>query len=693
MEQENNKIHIDLNHDDENIFHQGNNNETANLMANLELEKCLDDIEVSSKRKLVDVVPTRETLKQQVEEFVKEKIDSNFKFREYQEDTILDILENILSDKKSCHVIEAPTGSGKSLINIIASGVLAYYYKVRSFILASDLSLWDQYEDFIKKHRKLEYGVLKGLDNYKCDKNGEYLHEAECKLNRVPFHELFDANVAKSKGFPCAATCKYLKDRKKALKSDVTLLTYHLYLYLVGTNYMDTRGPIMDTRDVVFCDECHNIPDIMQLRYQFVLKRKHADYLYHVYREMESIQLSLFSKEDIETEIKKIKEKYPTIHDLEEAYTKCYNKLIDFNTTVEEDYDAIVDILKIWDKLSPLKEYFEEQIKEKIRLKKPISSADRDLLKSCKKFQMYISNSSIKLYLNIINKIGKKFLVKSIIKIDSDGKEINILENGNDKLEEGQDYNIRIQCAKEDYLSYMGLLSVTPRQVMVSATIGDKDNFEDTLGLKYTQDKEAIIDYLPSSFDYSKSPVFFLNRYKMSFKDRDRSLDHLIPIMIKILQGDMKNKRGMIQTGSYAIAKQIIDKMPNDIKERMLYYNGSKEKSQVLAMHQLKENSILIGPTLNEGIDLPGDLCRFIFILKMPYPQLKDRLVQAKINIFPNWYDSVTANAIIQGIGRGNRFVDDWCNTYIFDACFFKLYSNTINQFPDHIKKRIKIIN
>ena len=69
------------------------------------------------------------------------------------------------------------------------------------------------------------------------------------------------------------------------------------------------------------------------------------------------------------------------------------------------------------------------------------------------------------------------------------------------------------------------------------------------------------------------------------------------------------------------------------------------------------------------------------------------KYVKEKINLFPRWYNSFTSNIIIQGIGRGNRFANDWCKTYIFDACFLSLYNATKNQYPVELQRRIKIVN
>ena len=178
----------------------------------------------------------------------------------------------------------------------------------------------------------------------------------------------------------------------------------------------------------------------------------------------------------------------------------------------------------------------------------------------------------------------------------------------------------------------------------------------------------------------------------MSLKEREISFNHLKTIIYSICSTKFKDQRGLIQTGSYDIAKRLYDLAPFEIKQRMLIYNGSREKNTMIKIHQMSSNTILLGPTLNEGIDLPGDECRFIIIMKMPYPNLGDRYVKEKVKIFPLWYNSTTSNEIIQGIGRGIRYNGDWCVTYIFDACFWNLYNSTKEQYSKELQDRINII-
>ena len=275
-----------------------------------------------------------------------------------------------------------------------------------------------------------------------------------------------------------------------------------------------------------------------------------------------------------------------------------------------------------------------------------------------------------------VNDCGPQYIVK----------QVNTTINNDDEPEKIVTYN----CAKEDYMCYRYLLSTSKNQVLTSATIGMQSAYEDNIGIKYMNTKTRM-DVIPSTFDFTNSPVLVYSKYKMSYNEKERSLPEIKNMIYQIIRA-FKGKRGMIQTGSYETAQIIYKDAPYDIKPRLQLYNNSQEKSWMIEMHKATDDSVIIGPTLVEGVDLPGDLLRFIIIAKVPYPNLQDKLVKAKMNLFPQWYQSETANSIIQGIGRGNRFVEDWCVTYIIDGCFDNLYRQTRTQFPIELQKRIRAI-
>ena len=149
---------------------------------------------------------------------------------------------------------------------------------------------------------------------------------------------------------------------------------------------------------------------------------------------------------------------------------------------------------------------------------------------------------------------------------------------------------------------------------------------------------------------------------------------------------------GVIQTANYEIMNYIYNNIDSKHKKRLFIYNDSKEKSEIIEQYKNTLNGILIGPSIYEGIDFPDEMCRFIIIMKMPYPSLGDEFTKAKMNIYKGWYESHTSNIIIQGIGRGVRNKTDWCRTFILDGNFIRLYNTTKSQYPKELQQRIQIL-
>ena len=154
-----------------------------------------------------------------IDQWVTENISADFVFRPHQKEAIMNIIENILSHKHKNYIVEAPTGSGKSLINIISAGVLADFYNIESYILVSDLFLWEQYENFLKKYNNKDIGSLKGqTGNYCCLINNEDIKNADCRMAGLSWASLFNPKTIDEYGYDCAYSCEYINARKKAIK-------------------------------------------------------------------------------------------------------------------------------------------------------------------------------------------------------------------------------------------------------------------------------------------------------------------------------------------------------------------------------------------------------------------------------------------------------------------------------------------
>ena len=610
----------------------------------------------------------RQTIESQIDEFVKDNFPSDFEFRPHQKEKIIDIVYNIVGEcENHNHVIEAPTGSGKSLIVIISAGVLARYHLLPSYILCSDLYLWDQYADVIKKRRLKDFGMIKGqTGNYECSVNHEDMRNADCRMCGIAWSSLFNKQKAEALGYPCANRCEYVKARKKAVRSKVVLMTYQLFLYQINvvTKEMDSHNSFTN-RPVIFCDECHNIPDIVSAKMQPMIQKSDFEKLRDIYNFIESKKLELFSDD-----AGKYNHIDPSVFDrMNELFD---NVMSNEKSTIASDIESIntyigkilpVFILNCKDILI--------DISKKKTAGNPSTKEERKVFKCATWLQNYMCHWND--FCNAIAASGPEYFLK--------------------RVEEDHDKNkvVKYNCTKEDWMVYNYILSQADWKVMLSATVGGKISYEEQIGAKYTQDGSIKFDMIPSTFDFSKSPIEFYPEHKMTYNEREKSFKDIEPMVFKICMEEFKDCKGIIQTGNYTFARNLFFDAPKELYDRLLIYNGSKEKSSVINKHRRSKNTILIGPTLMEGVDLPDDDCRFIIIMKMPYPSLADKLVSAKIKLFPTWYNSKTSNMIIQGIGRGVRNAKDWCKTYILDGCFYNLYTSTKDQYAPELQERIHI--
>ena len=217
----------------------------------------------------------------------------------------------------------------------------------------------------------------------------------------------------------------------------------------------------------------------------------------------------------------------------------------------------------------------------------------------------------------------------------------------------------------------------------MSATIGEPKTYMKVMGID-----NAKFIRLSNGFTYEKSPIVFVDRWKMSMQHKRESLPEAIKMLDKILEKH-KGHRGLIHTGSYEFS-QYIKGHTSHIK-RIIEYNKSSEKKEALVKFKNTMNGVIMGPSILEGLDFKDDICRFQVFFKVPYPSLGDPLTNAKIKHSPGWYDWKTGITIQQGAGRSIRNKEDWAVTYILDACFGNLI-NKLEYFPDNFKNRIKTI-
>jgi len=218
--------------------------------------------------------------------------------------------------------------------------------------------------------------------------------------------------------------------------------------------------------------------------------------------------------------------------------------------------------------------------------------------------------------------------------------------------------------------------------LLMSATILDKDAFCELLGIE--RDQCSFLT-LPTPFPVENRPIFYSGVGKMSSSNIDETLPKLVEAVKAILE-QHKNEKGIIHCHSYKIAHYL----KKNIKSRRLMIHDSENRDKVLRKHcDSKSATVLLSPSMTEGVDLRDDLSRFQIVCKVPYPYLGDKLIRKKMNKWKWWYPLQTAKTIVQAVGRSVRSESDQAVTYILDSDWDIFFKRNKSFFPESFKEAI----
>ena len=569
----------------------------------------------------------KEAIQAKLTRLVPENFGEDFKFRPGQLEAVVDILDTYFNTDIDTYILEAPTGSGKSLIAMICSLFLKDS-NLRGYILTSEVALQDQYmRDFQKYH--LDWGSVKGGDTYTCAVNSLPFSLGECRIAKLSYEQ--------AESLDCWPHCGYLTNRKKSIESEVSLLNYSYAL--IQRNYVESQqqskgfGVPFPQRDFAFCDEAHKVPDIVQSHFSPCINQEFMDSL----KFLEAFQKKLkIGGEVIYSNIKSIvfllqeEEHKEFIHD----YLK---KLYRYLVKQRHKDGVMMESAKnlSWTEMSA-------------DWKRAVVCVDKVKDVYCK----------IEDYLEIIKNGSVNKLVKDVVKSEKAIPTITF------------NYVDESAVVLQHFMRKLGF------KVMMSATIGEPRSYLAMLGTQ-----NARYNRIASVFSYQKSPIYFTHKNRINQKN----VQEKIPLLAEYLRRIMdKHPRvsGVVHTGSYWLGQQVWEQLPSKHQGRIRLYGGTQEKINALSYLE-DSNTLVMGPSLLEGIDLREDLSRLQVFLKVPYPGISNNLTREKMKHYPNWYKWKTEISVRQGVGRSVRSEEDWAVTYFLDGCLSDL------TLPEEFTQRI----
>lgn len=509
---------------------------------------------------------------------------SSLPFRHLQ-DTAVD---HALNSSKKFTIIEAPTGSGKSLVGMcILAGLESGIYAVHSKPLQNQIE-----DDFP------EGVVLFGRDNYPCVRNA-MTTAADCTA---------------SKTSPCSlkSKCPYKVRKLQAVSSPYPVLNYS-YL-LTEVNYVGK----FSGRPVIVIDEADSLESTL---YQFTALSLHS-------KALDRYQIELPDYKTVSTS----------------------NGLANWKAWGSETYSRLNNKLN--------------KLARKIEVLEESGTDEEDLEPYRKDFERL---SGLVSKLSIFNEY-----------LDSTW----LFDERDDKY--GTRYEFRPLWLSPQ-LTEKFLWSHAAKFVLMSATFPPVEVLGKILGIPYSQIDSISV---PSTFDPSRRKVIARPVANLTSKTMEAETPKAIN-QIKSILAIHSNDKGLVHTVSYKLRDEIMS-----IDNSRLLTHNARDKIEILEKFRNSEFPlVLISPSSERGISLPGSDCRFIIIVKASYLSLGDKSVKQRIYSSQTgqlWYTSDMALTVVQMAGRGMRSAEDYCTTYILDYQITNVLFNRPGLFPSWFREAIE---
>jgi Rad3-related DNA helicase len=213
------------------------------------------------------------------------------------------------------------------------------------------------------------------------------------------------------------------------------------------------------------------------------------------------------------------------------------------------------------------------------------------------------------------------------------------------------------------------LFSKAQKVIMMSATILDFGTFLRNLGIRRG---DAVCLSLPSDFPVQNRRVLYRPVANMG----SRTIEQALPLVAAEVERIMRkhaSEKGIVHAHTYRIARFLAEHLRRaGMGGRVLTHEegAAGEREGVVQRHiESQSPTVIISPSMTEGLDLKDDLSRFSVVPKVPYPYLS-AYVRARMARDPDWYAWCTALAIQQATGRSNRTREDWATHYVLDSGF-----------------------
>lgn len=615
---------------------------------------------------------------QEIDTIIKQSIrfylDGNTKFRKTDNliISVYHIMRAIFIDNKKYIILEAPTGSGKSVIAYLTNFCYNYVKAkledidaqithdtvnvASTYMLTSSKMLQNQIEGDIEKFGLNSHlSILKGVKNYECTKLTK-----ETKV----YHDYSERFCKGMKGevkstLDCFVKCPYLNARDINSTAEISVQNYAYFLNVQQSKF----NPFFGVRPITIADEAHLLPTIVNDMFNLTLTQYGLN---KIWKTLNQIQINFPSIE-----------LFPHYDMLGKCFKFFHTKTVSFDDFREFvlDYQMLMrDLIKLSDGIEKVLDATKSVVFKTM------------FEKDFKEYKESLEKSNFDDYFNDLSVRYDDIYIESEVIGNFSSEKIGSYPGGSVTIHKHILRDLNESRAVQKY--FLANVDVC---IFMSATFGNIEEYADLMGL---QKDEYHGLRLESNFDFSKSPIFLCQSGYLNFNNFNVNIQSVLSDALRICENLHPKEKGIIHTSTFQIAEmlkqKVLSKHDGVINpKRYLFYLTAEEKDSCIELMKTDTNIpyVIIGPSLYEGIDLPDDYGRFNILVKVPYSGLSNYL-KKKIERYPYFYKRETLEKITQAIGRTNRSINDYSKTYLLDTLFNKIIFDAVS----HITKRIEYL-
>ena len=223
------------------------------------------------------------------------------------------------------------------------------------------------------------------------------------------------------------------------------------------------------------------------------------------------------------------------------------------------------------------------------------------------------------------------------------------------------------------------------RWLLMSATLLSTNEMRLSLGL---DDYTFEVVRVPMTFPVGNRPVFAVRCADMRWSKNHQGIDpaqfdRLVEGVEAILERH-PGERVLVHTVSYRLALDLQRAVRTS--RRTFTYGDAGSREPTVQYFKTTEEGVLFAPSVDRGYDFKGDEARVVVVAKLPWANVKDPVVSARLHGSDSdqeWYTIQMLRGLVQMTGRGVRSADDWAVTYILDSGFLDLRGRVRELLPD----------